>query len=321
MYVVCPACHSLFRIHSAHLAAAHGQVRCGACQTLFDATETLYDDPAQAIAAVRRLRESAGEIEALVGEALTAVGGEGGEAPPAVQDFGGDEQTDSAVAGSVAGAEQEVTPPVGRQRQAPVAYRVDADFFASPAAGELGHAAAAGGVSARQPHGLLLEELPERNGVSKSAWLGLAASLLLSLLLAGQYAWAERYQLAGNPDIRPLLDRFCGMLGCDLPLRHDLTQLEILEREVRDHPRVEGALLISATFVNEAPFVQAWPVFEVAFSDVSGTPVAVRRFRPSDYLPSGFDTGAGMQPGQQTHLVLEVLDPGSNAVSFQLDFL
>lgn len=290
MYVVCPSCQRLFRAHGAHLAAAHGQVRCGACQAVFDATETLYDQPDEALAAVRRLRAHAGDIEALVGEALSDVG----------------------EARSTGASEADETP----QALAARAYRADIDWFAHPAAAGVG--APPVPVPAR---GLLLEELPEAGGVSARAWWGLAASLLLVLLLAGQFAWAERGQLAHYPAVRPWLERFCTLLDCALPLRRDIARLEIMEREVRDHPRVPGALLISATFVNAAPFAQAYPAFEVAFSDVAGTPVAVRRFRPDEYMPAGYDASAGIAPGQRTHLVLEVLDPGRKAVSFQIEFL
>ena len=96
---------------------------------------------------------------------------------------------------------------------------------------------------------------------------------------------------------------------------------EILEREVRDHPQVDDALLIHVTFANQADFVQPYPVFAVSFSDVSGTPVAARRFRPDEYLSDTRNTAGGMQPGERAQLMLEVVDPGERAVSFQFDFL
>ena len=327
MYVVCPSCHSLFRASSAHLAAAGGQVRCSTCQTVFDATETCYDDPAQAIAAVRRLRESAGEIENLVGEALSAVGPADGqpeaETDPTVGDADDEGVPDAVPPQPGAVAEDDLPEPVSAADTVDAgtlprpAYRVDTDFFAHPGTA----AAPAAPAAAADPHGVLLDDLPPPRSLSGRTWFGLAASLLLCALLIGQYAWAERYQLARNPQVRPLLDRFCGLLGCDLPLRRDPGQLVVLEREVRDHPEVAGALLVRAAFANQAPFTQTWPVFEVSFSDISGTPLAVRRFRPREYLPPGYDPRAGMQAGQQMQVLLEILDPGGNAVSFQLEFL
>jgi hypothetical protein len=84
---------------------------------------------------------------------------------------------------------------------------------------------------------------------------------------------------------------------------------------------VSDALLVHATFVNRADFVQAYPVLQVSFSDVSGTPVALRRFGPEEYLPEIALADKGMAPGQQSLVMLEVIDPGERAVSFQFDFM
>lgn len=44
MYTRCPACHTLFRVRPETLRVAHGQVRCGRCDTQFNALETLAED-------------------------------------------------------------------------------------------------------------------------------------------------------------------------------------------------------------------------------------------------------------------------------------
>ena len=43
MLTQCPNCQTVFRVTSAILRAAHGQVRCGRCHTQFDAIEKLLD--------------------------------------------------------------------------------------------------------------------------------------------------------------------------------------------------------------------------------------------------------------------------------------
>lgn len=45
MYTHCPACSASFRVRAAHLTAAHGHVRCGACGHAFDALLYLSDTP------------------------------------------------------------------------------------------------------------------------------------------------------------------------------------------------------------------------------------------------------------------------------------
>lgn len=44
MYVECPQCHALYRISRHQLTAADGWVRCGECQHVFEARETLSDE-------------------------------------------------------------------------------------------------------------------------------------------------------------------------------------------------------------------------------------------------------------------------------------
>lgn len=214
-------------------------------------------------------------------------------------------------------------PPAAAEAAAslPVTRYADLDLQGQPPAAEFVLASRALPESAATiPNPFLLED-EYRERVSHSAWGAIAAALLLTALLVGQYGYVERDRLASVPQLRPLLETGCRWLGCELPLRREIAKVEIVAREVRDHPRVADALLISATFVNRADFVQPFPIFSVSFSDVSGTLVSARRFRPDEYLPHGQGTVEGMQPGQRAYLTLEVFDPGQRAVSFQFDFL
>jgi hypothetical protein len=46
----------------------------------------------------------------------------------------------------------------------------------------------------------------------------------------------------------------------------------------------------------------------------------VRRFLPEEYLHDK-NPARGMAPGEQTLVMLEVVDPGERAVSYQFDFM
>ncbi len=45
MYTQCLNCETLFRVSAADLRAGHGKVRCGACNTVFNALYNLHDEP------------------------------------------------------------------------------------------------------------------------------------------------------------------------------------------------------------------------------------------------------------------------------------
>jgi hypothetical protein len=149
----------------------------------------------------------------------------------------------------------------------------------------------------------------------------ISAVAVLLVLLGMQWTYFNRAGLAADPGWRAALERFCDVLRCDLPLRVDLSQLAIIERDVRQHPVADDALLINAAFENRAGFTQPYPVFEVSFIDLSGKPVAMRRFLPAEYLPDGVDTSAGLPSHKPVQVVLEIQDPGDKAVSFQFGFL
>ena len=148
-----------------------------------------------------------------------------------------------------------------------------------------------------------------------------AAIVFLSLLLATQWVFFNRDDLAREQSWRPGLEQFCGFLQCRLPLRVDLAQLELLNRDVRKHPRVRDALLLNATLSNKADFNQPYPVIEVSFSDRGGRPVAARRFRPQEYVNDRGVIERGMPPGEPVPVLLEILDPGTEALSYQFGFL
>jgi predicted Zn finger-like uncharacterized protein len=143
----------------------------------------------------------------------------------------------------------------------------------------------------------------------------------LLLLLGVQWLYFNRTVLAAQNDWRPGLQALCAVLHCELPLQVDLAHIELLNRDVRKHPQVAGALLINATLVNRAGYPQPYPTLEVTFSNSTGTPVAARRFNPTEYLGDHPDLKAGMPVDVPLQVVLEIEDPGEDAVSFQFECL
>ncbi|MGH8173808.1 MAG: zinc-ribbon and DUF3426 domain-containing protein [Rhodanobacteraceae bacterium] len=154
----------------------------------------------------------------------------------------------------------------------------------------------------------------QRNG----RWI--AGSIVLMLTLGAQVAWAERHRWIDDSRVRAWLEPACARLHCALPPRHDASALELISRDIRPHPSVSGALIISATLRNDADFAQAFPVVEITLSDLDETRIAMRRFQPHDYVNDARAIAGGLAPGATTALVFEVADPGRNAVAFEFKF-
>jgi predicted Zn finger-like uncharacterized protein len=157
-------------------------------------------------------------------------------------------------------------------------------------------------------------ERKRRNGL----WI--AGSLLLLITLGGEVAWAERALWFDDARVRAWLDPACAKVGCMLPPRRDASKLELISRDIRPHPSVSGALIISASVRNDADFAQAFPVVEITLSDLDETRIAMRRFRPREYVSDARTLAEGLAPGATTALVFEVADPGRNAVAFEFKF-
>jgi len=149
-------------------------------------------------------------------------------------------------------------------------------------------------------------------------WLAGCAVLLLTL--AVQIAWAEQAHWIDDARARAWLDPLCEQLGCTLPLRRDPSTLQLLSRDIRPHPSVPGALIVSATLRNDAAFAQAFPMLEISLSDLDEKRIAMRRFQPREYLGDPRALAGGLAPGASTSLVFEIADPGRNAVAFEFKF-
>ena len=147
-----------------------------------------------------------------------------------------------------------------------------------------------------------------------------AAALLLLAVLAGQWIRQEHRQQRWNPELRPWLQRACVVFGCRVPLPSDRSMIRLVGRNIRPHPSVAGALIISAAMQNQAPFAQSFPTVEIVLSNLSGNKVAMRRFGPAEYLDEGTSLEAGMPPQILLPLVFEVVDPGDDAVAFEFAF-
>lgn len=163
-------------------------------------------------------------------------------------------------------------------------------------------------------------ERTDRARDSERHWPWVLVCLALTVLLAAQVAWAQRNLLLTDPVSGRWLRQACATLGCRLPLVPSVGQLHLIARDVEAHPTVHGALMISATLRNDAPFAQPYPVVSLVLADARGHRVAMRRLRPSEYLDDNESLRNGMAPGAITALVLEVEDPGNKAVAFEFGF-
>ena len=147
-------------------------------------------------------------------------------------------------------------------------------------------------------------------------WGGL--SLLALLILIGQIGWHKFDTLNRIEPYRGMYQALCPIIGCSVPPSYDTRLIKSYNLVVRSHPKVQGALAIDSILLNTASFAQPFPKLTLIFSDINGTPIAQRTFEAAEYL-GGELAGATEIPSQQpVHIALEILDPGADAVNYQL---
>lgn len=290
MFTRCPHCSTFFAVSAEQLGAAQGRVRCGSCMSIFDGLEHLSDEP-----------------------------------PPSPTEDGGDDER--GLDSQTAASEEEIEVWLQDRDPTDAAEDIDDDHVGKPGPPTLegGDDPAEEADDAEPVPEAIQEDLDraeaERRGRWKSALLtGIA--LLLLLLLGLQHAWFKPAEvLAGYPQARPWLEKFCAFSGCRVPDRRKPSKIQMLARDVRVHPRFEGALLVSATLVNVAPQAQPYPRLQFSVFNVNGETVASRVFEPGEYLSQDLDAEGDMLPGKPLQIALELLAPGEAAVSYEFQFL
>ncbi len=155
-------------------------------------------------------------------------------------------------------------------------------------------------------------------------WTTTLWTLLILLSLAAvlaQLAWFHREALSAREELRPYVLMACERLPCELKQQVSLEQIELLNRDVRSHPAIKGALLITATFINHADFEQPYPKIGLRLSALNGEIIARRYFEPEEYLKKDYQASSLMGIDLPVTMIMEVVDPGREAVSYRFDFL
>lgn len=172
--------------------------------------------------------------------------------------------------------------------------------------------------------GVLLSDLgstaPVRTQRSPAALAGwVVLNLLLLVVLGGQLLFVQRDVFAQQPQLRPALEPMCEIAGCELAPLRAIDRIELVRRDVYQHPGRDDALLIDATMVNNAGFSQPYPLFTVGLGDRRGRIMSRRSFTPQEYLDQ-HSPGARMVPGLPVRVTLALAAPDHPTHTFEFAF-
>lgn len=260
----CPNCKTTFRVTSEQLKARLGQVRCGACQQVFNALDALVDalpDTQSTAPPAPVWRDAAAApLEPL-------------------------ESRDSATSKRSFHSllSKEVSPDLPlvqttTNTDADIDELTDDDVEAIDTSNDEQNDA----VSS-QPQPKLRR------------WPWAIAAGIAAIAFIAQIAIHYRVEIAVlSPEARPALEALCDVAMCtvDLP-----SKVELLSIEASDlhpvNPTAPTQLELTATLRNRAPFSQTWPYLELTITDTADSAVARRVITPQEYLPRGRDAASG----------------------------
>ena len=330
MQTSCPECGTTFRVSQDQLGLRRGLVRCGSCNAVFNAYDTLLPE-LESAPPHASLEEAPGMPD--MGEVAASMPTPTVHPPDAVESIAGDDTAVSTGVWAEVQSELELpsdlpdVPPrdalAAYQETAAVQSPSDEDDGLVLARGPDGTVTAATSSAPDSPDAILLSELPnrqaDRTGLPK--WkTALYAFLILTLsaTLLGQLAFFLRGELAAAiPETRPLLTALCRPLDCVVPMPRQLTRQAIVSSSLEHDAEQKSRVRLTFLLANRTNQTQTWPHILLTLSDVRESPVAQKALPPEDYLPRGISARSGFPPQSEQEARVE-LDIGNLAAASYL---
>jgi predicted Zn finger-like uncharacterized protein len=156
-----------------------------------------------------------------------------------------------------------------------------------------------------------------RERLLRYAW---AAGIVLALLvLAAQIVDHRRDELAADARLNRPLTAVYAALGVRLVPRWDLHAYDVRQLGASVDPGTTGLITVRASIKNGAPQPQPLPLLRVTLQDRFGNRIAARDVAPPSYLPRASAPAAFLSAGQRIDAEMGFVDPGANAVGFEID--
>ncbi|MBB5188686.1 putative Zn finger-like uncharacterized protein [Zhongshania antarctica] len=155
-------------------------------------------------------------------------------------------------------------------------------------------------------------------------WPWLMANFIALLALAGQIALWQKDAVFASPagdylqQLCPLHPLLCENKAPEARQLGDVVSTHLL---VRKHPSVANALIVDTILLNRSAEPSPFPALKLHFSDINGQTLASRVFQPREYLAGELNALSDLASQQPVHIALEIVDPGSTAVNYQLQLL
>jgi predicted Zn finger-like uncharacterized protein len=149
--------------------------------------------------------------------------------------------------------------------------------------------------------------------------LRVAAVAALVLLLILQVLNHYRDDLVVNPSLHQPLTALYGLLGVALTPHWDVSAYEVHQLGASAPTQGAGELTVRASVKNDATQPQPLPLLRVTLLDRFGNRLAAREVPPRAYLRVAPADGVLMPAGERVDAQMAFVDPGKDAVGFEID--
>lgn len=185
---------------------------------------------------------------------------------------------------------------------------------------ELGRAAAPAPLPPLEDDDDHAERLHDAQLRRKRITLGWAiASGVLGLTLTMQLVHHNRQALARNSFFGPAVTGLYGVFGSELEPRWNVHAYELRQFGASADAGTEGTLRVRASLLNGAVHAQPYPVLRLTLQDRFGGQVGLRDLEPGEYLRAAPGRNALIGAGQRVDADIAIVDPGQDAVGFEID--
>ena len=141
----------------------------------------------------------------------------------------------------------------------------------------------------------------------------------LAILLAVQILNHYRDDLAATAQFNKPITALYAAFGVHLTPRWDLHVYDVRQLGASVDAETAGQIMVRASVKNGGHQAQPMPLLRVTLQDRFGNRIAARDVAPGNYLPRAIPAESFLSAGQRIDAEMAFVDPGSNAVGFEID--
>jgi len=146
-----------------------------------------------------------------------------------------------------------------------------------------------------------------------------AGAVLALVILTAQIVNHYRDELAASPRFGRPLTALYASLGVQLAPHWDLRAYDVRQLGASADPAGSGVITVRASIKNAGRQPQPLPLLRVTLQDRFGNRIAARDVAPRFYVPRTMPESSYLAGGQRIDAEMGFVDPGANAVGFEID--